>query len=646
MEGQKPRSTGGIAKVKERRIIYLSEAIEKANDSYYNGVGDVIDDELYDSMKNELKTLDPDNPILFEIGAKPKFGALEQLPYYMGSLNKVKDDPKVLTIFKKSFNGTYTISDKLDGNSALIVYDETGNHPQMYSRGNGIVGQNISKIIPSIKGIPEAGTAFANLAIRGELIISRANWQKLKAADPNIGANARNVVAGAMNAKKPRRAVVEAIEFVAFEKVAGPEPTRVGALESLTKLGFNVVRHEIVAEKHVSKAVTVDALKKRFAENRESSMYDIDGIVVEATEHKEYAEENPIYAFAFKKLDDQYEAQMIIKKIEWNVSKDGYIKPTVVFQDVHDFDGFCIARATGFNAGYIKKNVLGTGAEVFVIRSGDVIPHIVRVIKPADSGEPELPKNMEYTWTESGVDIVATDETSSVAKRMEHFVKAIDMKGLGPSIIEKLVGAGFNTIPAILALKKEQILMIDGFKEKSAENILAALRDGMKRANDVDVMVASNIFGRGIGKSKLALVIEKYPRLLLDKPALKLKDLTCIKGLGDSAAASISSNLQSFYKFQDSIASSWRPKADAPTEEGPKTTMDLAGVVIVFSGFRNKDWEEAIQAAHGTVSTTVSNRTNIVVANDPNSKSEKVTSARNKGIDVISKEEFAETYLC
>jgi NAD-dependent DNA ligase len=609
--------------------------LEAAADAYYNGKESQLSDDEFDALKDQLAKMDIKHPFLKKVGAPPQ-GASCPLPFYMGSLNKIRDNPDAIEKFKNKYStatGSFRISDKLDGNSALLMIDAKGSM-KMYSRGDGTHGQDVSHLAPM------GPTGLKDVAIRGELIIKKVNWNKIN----DVGANARNVVAGAMMRKKgldPR--IKNEVEFVAYEIISGPK--RPLKMQDIADAGMNIVHFEDIETKELNQNYLMDMLKQR----RKDSDYEIDGIVIEhipgpGLKYKRKDGSNPTYAFAFKSMETHVEAEVTVEKVQWTASKDGFLKPVVIFTEPVKLAGVMISQATGFNASFIEKNVIGPGAIITIIRSGDVIPHIVKVNKQAS--QPDFP-NMDYEWNDTHVDIIA--EVSEV-KRMEHFTKTLDIKNVGAGVIQKLFDNGITTIPMLLSVTVDEIVEMDGFQKKSAEKVVESLAQA-KTAPLINMMAASNLFGRGVGTRKLAPILEAIPDLVTKRKIPKAGDLAKIKGFGPATCESFLNGIADFYAFIDEIgykppsaasalgAASGSSASSAPSAlKAPAT--GFAGKTIVFTGFRNKEWEAMIKAAGGNVTTTISKKTNLLVAKDPDENSSKITKAQEFGIEVISVEEF------
>lgn len=620
----------------------LAKLLEKASAAYYNTGESLLSDDIFDMAKDHLTKIAPSHPFLQQVGAPIAAGDKVTLPYWMGSMDKIRDDPKALDKWVDKYDGEYVISDKLDGNSGMIVYDSQLK-PKMYSRGDGKVGQDISHLLPFIQGVPKKGVVTTpGLAVRGELIISKKNWDTIS----DLGANARNVVAGALHKKKPKPEIATKIDFVAYDMV-NPRTTKPSvSFDALAKLGFIVVSHKTLSKKDL----TMDNLSKILMDRRNSSPYECDGIIVAHNEnHPIVANSNPKYAFAFKSILTHDEAEVVVSHIEWNVSKDGYIKPTIYFPPV-TIAGAKIQRATGFNGSFIETNQIGPGSRIVIIRSGDVIPHVVRVLTPAASGKPQMPE-IPFEWTDTHVDIVAAEKDGAEQRQrtLEHFSKTLDIPFVAAGTLKKLVDAGFDTIPRLLSITEADLLKIDGFKKVSAAKVAKSLKDVRESVTCVQMMAASNIFGRGMGEKKLQVIVKALPQIL-ERQKPSRAELVAIEGVGPATVDSFLNGLTAFFALMDemnmpcrSVSTKTKP-SDVAHQDKPQQAKPLNNITVVFTGFRAKDWEEAITAAGGKVTTSVSRNTTMIVAADPSENSSKLEKARELNIPIMSKTQFAQEY--
>jgi NAD-dependent DNA ligase len=606
----------------------LANMLRAASEAYYNTSRPLMTDTLFDLAEAHLRRVAPKHPVLKEIGAI-EAGQKVVLPHWMGSLDKIRDDQKALDKWLSTYkkDDGFVISDKLDGNSGMFVC--TRGKCALYTRGDGHKGQDISFLLSSGLDIP---IPKIDIAVRGELIISKANWK------PELGANARNTVAGILHTKNPAPGLLRRVDFVAYELIHPKMPVA-EAMHFLQEHGFKVVHHQTVHD------FNMPSLSDILVARRQASPYEVDGIVVAANGvYKSVKGNNPKHAFAFKSMLTHNEAEVTVLRVEWNVSKDGYIKPTVHFPPV-SLNGVKIQKATGFNAGFIRDNKIGAGAKVVIIRSGDVIPHIVRVLEPAASGNPEFP-DVVFKWTESGVDIVVdkADNVDVIVRQLEHFAKSMEIKHVSVGTIKKLVEhGGVRSIPDLLNMKLTDIRSIEGFAAVSAQRVYDSLQAVKQKGACADLMAASNIFGRGVGKKKIEAIVEAIPGILKkEKPAVEA--VAGVSGIGAKTAATFCEALPAFFNMiTDANIKVCATKSPSPAATKTENKTSFNGMNIVFTGFRNAEWEKEVKARGGKVVTAVSKTTALVVAADPTEKSGKLDRARELGIRIVSKAAFETT---
>ena len=333
------------------------------------------------------------------------------------------------------------------------------------------------------------------IAFRGELILPQkifdSNWKtKFK--------NARNAISGLVVSKIPNPQLAKDTRFVVYE-VVDPEMEINKQYQVIKELKFNIVHHKVT-----KKTIDFEYLSEYFKKRRKESKYEIDGVIVNNNKKNKRdnltAKGNPKYAFAFKDVLEDQMAQTKVLEIEWKVSKDGYIKPVLILKPVK-VGGVTIKRVTAINAKYVVDNKLGKNAEIKLIRSGDVIPKIIDIIKPAKKAE--LPEG-SWHWNETKVDIICDDcNMDSVRiKEIHYFFKTLETKGLGLKIVERLFENNLNTIEKMLSASKDDFLKIEGFKDKSAENLEKALSESLQNVTLIQIMSASNKFGHGLVKEK------------------------------------------------------------------------------------------------------------------------------------------------
>lgn len=635
-----------IAKITDNPELYgetvsidkLVKVLKTFSEYYYNTDNPLIPDSIYDILIESLTKRDPDNKFLKEIGARVKDAV--KLPYYMPSLDKIKPSSKSLKsnnsldAWLATYHGEYMISDKLDGISGLFV--KKGKSIKMYTRGDGTEGQDITNLIEhiikiDIKKLPD-------IAIRGEMIMSRNNFDKVK----DRFKNARNAVAGIVNSKKYSSEIATLVDFIGYN-VLGIKDNACQQMKLLEEYKFPTVTYKSI------KDLNIDYLSKYFIKRRTESDYEIDGIVVsDCSKSYDVTKENPKYAFAFKMMLDDQKAITTVKDVEWNLSKDGYYKPKIVLEPI-ELVGVTVTYATAFNAKYVNDNKLGPGAIVEIIRSGDVIPYILKVIKPATKAK--MP-NGEYKWNETGVDIILQDKSNDdiIIKKLAYFFKTLGVKNMGEGIIAKLVNNGYKTIISVLTANKKDLSQIDGLGDKSISKVFDNIVETFNTTDLPTLMAASGLFGRGMGVKRLKLITDKYPNILdiVDLTRDKYLDLIVnIEGFDKITATLFVDNINHFKKFLaalDKISTiNIKHLYEKKQNNTPKTGLFI-GKKIVLTGFRGQGIEEFIINNGGTTSSSVSKNTDLVIYADGETSSSKYLKAKELGITNIPLSEFKKKY--
>ena len=599
----------------------------------------LIDDSTFDILIDYLRIRDPKNKVLKQIGTSNISKDDAELPYFLGSMDKLRPyiDGEVKKFKKwiKNYKRPYYLSDKLDGISALIVYnfDDT---VKMYTRGSAIMGKDISQLIKYFKNIPsiEDIKSFCKsnkingkkcyLAFRGELVMTKntfdERWSKQKK-------NIRNTVGGLVNSKKINPKLARDTRFVCYN-ILDPNTFIKRQYEIIEKLGLYCV-HYREAEK-----INMELLSKYLVKRKEKSKYDIDGIIVTNNDlHTQNVDANPEYAFAFKDMLENQKVIATVKNIEWNVSKDRRIKPVVIINKVN-IGGVDINRVTGNNARFIKDNGIGVGSELEIIRSGDVIPKIVKIIKKT---KPLFP-NMKYEWDKNNVEIKIIGENLDDVniKNIHYFFSQLDTKGMGERIVRKLYENKINSVEKILKMKKESLLNIEGFKEKSADNLIKSVKKSVNDKTLAEIMNASNKLGAGMGIERMKIITSTYPSILSnnwtkDKFIEKIK---MIDGFDDITANIFVNNFKSFLDFYNNIKHHISIKEKKIKKDGKYKDMK-----IVVSGFRDKDIISYIENEGGILTNTVSKNTNLLIIKDNSvMDTSKVQKAKNLGIKIITKD--------
>ena len=298
--------------------------------------------------------------------------------------------------------------------------------------------------------------------------------------------------------------------------------------------------------------------------------------------------------------------------------------------------GVTIKRVTGFNAKFVFDNKIGPGSLITLTRSGDVIPHIVKVLSPSSSKKPQMPE-VPWEWNKNRVEAVLIDKESDptvAKKRVTYFFSKLDVEGLRIGTINKFFDAGLDTIIKIVKADKEDFLAVDGIQERTAQKLRTNIDQALKRMTLPALMDASGFFG-ALGEKRLTLITDKHADILLHSTKGMRSDLLQIRGFKDTLAAQFIQGLPGFKAFYKQLGI----KAQAPVKIRV-TNGALSGQTVVFTGFRDSNMESAVKAAGGQIGTAVNSKTTILCVKDLTSGSSKVVKAKQLGIKVVSAYEF------
>lgn len=634
-------------------IKILIKIIKYAIDKYHNDKP-IMSDYTYDILYDYVKENDPKNPIFQEIGAQVMNQDKVKLPYIMGSMEKIKPSHiKELSKWTEKYRGPYVYSDKLDGVSGLLIFDKK---LKLYTRGNGIEGTDISNLInyiPNLRELDMSKIKFDNLAVRGEIIMSNEKFSNYE----DQFENARNMVSGVVNSKTIKPDIVKDVDFIAYELINPWINNQDKQWSVLKELGFDVVPHFNNLKLNFNNLSTI------LAERNKLSKYKIDGIIIANNDLPNVRTTSlyPEYAFAFKDPSLLETANVEVLNVEWSISKDGYIKPKLNLVPTK-LGGVTISNVTAFNALFVKNNILGQGAIIKLIRSGDVIPHIVEVIKPASNNKPQFPET-NYIWNDTGVDIIATEDTlDQQIKEITYFFKKLDIKNIDESTVKKLIDADIFTIPQILNIKKKDLKNVEGFKEKMIDKIYNNIKTRIDTLTIYDLMVASNVFGHGIGSRKIKKIIDTYPDIIKLYRDYANEDIIemikSLEGFDTKTAEYFTNGLERFIELFNSLDPDMRKKLRISIKihidnnellnEVNQIDDKFKDKTFVFSGFRNKEWEQLIEKNLGKIGSGISSKVDYLITNQDDiikGTNSKIIKARELNITILNKEEFIERFL-
>jgi NAD-dependent DNA ligase len=668
----------GITSLAILSVEELTHMLTEAINNYYTSEfkeNTLLTDNEYDILREYILTKDPTNKVALEQHTQVKLDHTKvKLPYEMWSMDKIKPDTSALDKFKQTYKGPYVISAKLDGVSAL--YSTENDQANLYTRGDGKYGQLINHLIPYLKLPTEK-----NITLRGELMIKEDLFtMKYKGQF----SNSRNFISGLVNRKTLthlEEQILEDIDFVTYEVLMPQNLTPSQQYNKAVELNtISVLNIQSIAYEEL----TNDYLSSKLLEYRTSYLYSIDGIICIDDNIYPRVSKNPDHAFAFKMVLTDQEIEAKVVDVLWTVSSNGLIKPRVQFEPV-TIGGVSITYATGFNAKFIKDNNIGLGALVKLIRSGDVIPYIAEVLVPAQA--PLMPNSTEYEyiWNATNIDIILVNNKTDprvIEKTIIKFFKDLEVEGLGDKNVKKILASGANTIEKIINASIEDLMKVEGFKQKMASKIHSSIKTQVKKASVAQLASASNIFGQGFAEKTISTILEANPTILTSDltDEEKVAQIKAVKGFADKTARQFVKSIAQFNSFMEKIRPIQETTEEKEVEEKELKEVEekelkeveekeikeveekeikeenqqsnsLKNKVLVLSDFdksvyTKKEITNEIIKLGGRVEASVTKETNILVVGNILKQTTKIVKAKkNSAIEIIQLDSFLKKYL-
>ena len=606
-----------IDKINNEKLVKI---LKYSSEMYYNQES-ILSDDTYDFLESGLRKRDPKNPYFQKIGAPVREDVVKvELPYWMGSLDKIYPDTRQFINWFEKNKGPYFITQKLDGASGLICYSKSGD-AKIYTRGDGRIGQDISFLKDCLK-IPKIKM---DLCVRGEFIMRKDTFQKYKDRYPK----ARTAVNSVINSKKPEREIINDIDFVVYELVE-EEGLRWSQQFSILE-GFGFQLPDYLA----GKKITEEELRKIYFDWKQNADYEIDGLVISKDHgYLRSTSGNPKYSTAFKiNLEGK---KTTVENVLWEVSKHGIIKPRVKFHPVV-LDGDVVNYATAFNAKFVDENNLGPGTVIKIVKSGDVIPYILSIEKSTKAQFPD----MKYRWNKTHVDIILEDLEDSddyKIKRLLHFFQVMRIPNISIGIVTKMYEKGYDTPEKVCKMTIEDFISLPGVRDKSAEKFHTSMHSIIDQPVPLErIMTASLAFQNGFGEKKLTAIVDEYPNFMKDYKKITIKKICDVEGFSDKTAQAFVENIAEFLRFMK-IMNFLKIKKSSKSGEGI-----YSGKTIVFSGFRDSELKERIESQGGKVSESVSKNTSLLIIKDdnPDNMKGKAKKATDLGVKILTKAQFS-----
>ena len=657
----------------EERIKELRKTVEYHAKKYYDDDNPEISDFEYDMMMVELRTLENQYPELItknsltqKVGGTVKEG-FEKVEHEvpLQSLQDVFDFDEIKAFDERVKNKAeendikdvnYVVETKIDGLSAALEYKD-GIFVRGSTRGNGLVGEDVTENLKTIKNIPKELTEKVTITVRGEVFISSKDFEKMNQEreenEEELFANARNAAAGSLRQLDSKIAENRPLDIYIFnvQKIEGKDfNSHYEELEYLSKIGFNVNPVRIYC-KNINEIIK--AINK-IGEDREKLTFGIDGAVVkvdnlELRQLLGTTSKVPKWAIAYKYPPEQQET--ILKDIVCQVGRTGVITPMAILEPVK-LAGSTISKTTLHNEDFIKEKELKIGDKVIIQKAGDVIPEIVKVVKEKRTGE-EKSFQMPTKCPVCGADAIREEGEAAVRctgiecpaklyRNLVHFVsrEAMNIDGLGENLInEFLERKMISNMADIYDLKFEDIASLKKNGKKFAQNLVDSINKSKK--NDLYRLITA-LGIRNVGV-KAAKTLAKTYKNIDNLKSANIESLSMIEDIGPVMANSI---IEFFKQEQTQDLIERLKKAGVNTEkiEEENTDNRFEGKTFVLTGsldkYTREEASQIIEKFGGKTSNSVSKKTTYLLAGED--AGSKLTKAQSLGIQIISEEEFGE----
>ncbi len=650
---------------KEQKIERMKELVKvlsEASYAYYAKDEEVMSNFEYDRLYDELEDLEKECDLILAGSPTLKVGyeAVDELPKEkhaapMLSLGKTKDREEM-----KSFIGTQKglLSWKLDGLTVVLTY-ENGELAKAVTRGNGEVGEVVTNNAKFFKNIPLKIAHDGTLVIRGEAVIGYEDFRSINAKiiDPALQyKNPRNLCSGSVRQLNNQITAERHVRFFAFSLVKAEGTQSVNSrkeqMEFLKKLGFEVVDYIEVTADNMLEAI------ESFAEK--IATYDIpsDGLVLifdDIAYGKSLGRtaKFPRDAIAFKWADEVRET--VLKEIEWSPSRTGLINPVAIFEPV-ELEGTTVSRASVHNISVMRALKLGIGDRITVYKANMIIPQIADNL--TGSNNVEIPCSCPVCGEKTEIQALNDVQTLYCVnpecpvkkiKALTLFVSrdALNIEGLSEATLEKFVSEGFiRSYKDLFRLDryKEQIVNLEGFGEKSYDNLIAGI-EGARNTTLPRLIYALGIANIGVAMAKV--VCKHFDYNLEAMRSATEEEVSQIEGVGDVIAGTFCSYFRDTLKVQalDELLTELhleKPETGADADKLKGKTFVVTGSVNHFNG--RSELKEIIENMGGKVAGSVSAKTECLINNDTASTSSKNKKAKELNIPILSEEDFMEKY--
>ncbi|MCR5717837.1 MAG: NAD-dependent DNA ligase LigA [Oscillospiraceae bacterium] len=649
----------------KQRIAELSELLERYNHEYYVLDRPSVDDYTYDTLMHELADLEREFPDLLSpqsptqrVGGTAS-NTFEKVSHavQMQSLQDVFGFEQVgsfVTRIHEEFpEASFSVEPKIDGLSVSLEY-RNGRFVLGSTRGDGFIGEDVTANLKTIRSIPlTLKESLPLLEVRGEVYMPRESFFRLvkqqEENDEQPFKNPRNAAAGSLRQKSAKITASRKLDIFIFnmQQCEGRTfSTHDETLQFLSDAGFRV----IPGRKICTTTEEIIAAIQAIGDSRSSLPYDIDGVVIKTNGLDQRdavgsTAKTPKWAIAYKFPPEEKET--VLREIEVNVGRTGALTPVAVFDTIL-LAGTSVSRAVLHNQDFISEKDIRPGDTIVVRKAGDIIPEVLKSVRHADDS---VPYRLPECCPVCGAKAVRDEEEAvlrcpniscpaQLHKQLVHFASrdAMNIDGLGPAIITSLLDAALvKDAGDLYCLTREQLLTLEGFKDKSADNLLTSI-SASKTAPLDRVIYALGI--RNIGAKSASLLCAHFGSLAAVEQASP-EQIAEIEGFGEVMAQSVHTALHD--PSVQALLDKLRQAGLTMPYEKPVTADDTAfsGKTVVLTGtltMKRNDAKKLLEAAGSKVSGSVSKKTDFVVAGED--AGSKLTKAQELGVTVLSEQEM------
>ncbi len=643
----------------------LRERINRANYEYYVQDNPTLSDFEYDTLFARLKELEAVNPLLVtpdsptqRVGGISEKFVEHRHKYRLYSLDNTYNEEELIKWYERVTKECGSEQElvcelKIDGLAMALSY-ENGLFTKGVTRGDGIVGEDITNNLKTVKAIPLRLFENVNVDVRGEVYMPKSSFEKLNEENLKNGekifANPRNAASGSIRQLDSSITAKRDLSFFTYTVIAEADSgikTHWDSLQYIKNLGFKV-NPNIKLVKNIQGAIDYC---KEWENKRFELDYATDGVVIKVNslscqQEMGFTSRAPKWATAFKFPPEEMTTTLL--DIEWGVGKTGAVTPVAILEPVL-LAGSTVSRASLHNLDEIRRLDVRIGDRVLIKKAAEIIPKVIKVVD--DENHDKLPKyeaemvcpdcKSPLVTREGEVNLYCSNPNcrSVVMAKLEYWVskEAMDIDFVGPSLIEQLYDKKMVFTPAdFYKLTRQDLMQLDLIKEKSAENIFTAIEKSKKTTLSRFITALSI---RHVGKETADILVNELVTLGNIRTAT-IEQLSAIEGIGEKIANTIWEFFQKDANIE--LVDELLSLGVTPQEGSQKVSDELAGKTFVLTGtlstMTRDEAGEKIKSLGGKVSGSVSKKTSFVVAGEnAGSKYEK---AQNLGVIILTEQEF------